>query len=220
MDGETLLQYVRTRHGGNDFERMERQQQAIRALAKQALNLNLLPRLPTLIDTTLDAISTDIQPLEVLALANLASQIGLDGLKMKAIDESLTTPFVTLDGAQILLPDKAGIEAILTELFAPTVASLENDYEGVRIVIKNGTPQVGLAEAVADLLYRRGYDVQEYVDLDSSQYEETAITSREESMELAQNLAGLLGIDQVSLVSFEGEDADITILLGRGFTVP
>lgn len=220
MDGETLLQYVRTRHGGNDFERMGRQQQVLRALAQQALHLNLLPRLPTLIDTTLDAISTDLQPLEILALANLASQIGLDNLKMRAIDESLTTPFVTLDGAQILLPDKAGIEAMLKELFAPSVASLENDYEGVKIVIKNGTPQVGLAEAVADLLYRRGYDVQEYVDLESSQYEGTAITSREESMELAQNLAGLLGIDWVSLASFEGEDADITILLGRGFAVP
>lgn len=222
MDGEMLLQYVRTRHGGNDFERMRRQQQALRALAQRALDLDLLPRLPALINTALDAISTDIQPLEILALANLGNQIGLDGLEMKAIDESLTTPFVTLDGAQILLPDKAGIEAMLEELFAPSIslASLENKGQEVRIVIRNGTTQVGLAEEVADLLYRRGYDVQKQIDLDSPQYEETVITSREESMELAWNLAGLLGIDRVLLTSFEGEDADITILLGRGFALP
>ena len=222
MDGEMLLQYVRTRHGGNDFERMRRQQQALRALAQRALDLDLLPRLPVLINTALDAISTDIQPLEILALANLGNQIGLDGLEMKAIDESLTTPFVTLDGAQILLPDKAGIEAMLEELFAPSIslASLENNHEEVRIVIRNGTTQVGLAEEVADLLYRRGYDVQKQIDLEAPQYEETVITSREESMELARNLAGLLGIDRVLLTSFEGEDADITILLGRGFALP
>ncbi len=223
MDGEMLLQYVRTRHGGDDFERMRRQQQALRALAQRAFDLDLLPRLPALIDTALDAISTDIQPLEILALANLGSQIGLDGLEMKAIDESFTTPFVTLDGAQILLPDKTGIEAILEELFAPStsLASQENNHEGeVRIVIRNGTTQVGLAEEVADLLYRRGYDVQKYIDLDLPQYEETVIASREESMESARNLAGLLGIDQVLLTSFEGEDADITILLGQGFALP
>jgi len=222
MDGEMLLQYVRTRHGGNDFERMRRQQQALRALAQRALNLDLLPRLPALINTALDAISTDIQPLEILALANLGNEIGLDGLEMKAIDESLATPFVTLDGAQILLPNKAGIEVMLEELFAPSIslASLENKGGEVRIVIRNGTTQVGLAEEVADLLYRRGYDVQRYSDLEASQYEETVITSREESMELARNLAGLLGIDRVLLTSFEGEDADVTILLGRGFALP
>ncbi len=222
MDGEMLLQYVRTRHGRNDFERMRRQQQALRALARRALDLNLLPRLPALINTALDAISTDIQPLEILALANLGSQIGLDGLEMKAIDESLTTPFVTLDGAQILLPNKAGIEAMLEELFAPSIplASLENKGQEVRIVIRNDTTQVGLAEEVADLLYRRGYDVQKYIDLEAPQFEETALTSREESMELARNLAGLLGIDRVFLTAFEGEDADITILLGRDFALP
>ena len=244
MDGEMLLQYVRTRHGGSDFERMRRQQQALRALAQRALNLDLLPRLPALINTALDAISTDIQPLEILALANLGNEIGLDGLEMKAIDESLATPFVTLDGAQILLPNKAGIEVMLEELFAPSIslASLENKGESVwhpedaspawqvagqaasegevRIVIRNGTTQVGFAEEVADLLYRRGYDVQRYIDLEAPQYEETAITSREESMELARNLAGLLGIERVLLTSFEGEDAEITILLGRGFALP
>lgn len=222
MDGEMLLQYVRTRHGGNDFERVRRQQQALRALAQRALSLDLLPRLPALCNTALDAISTDLQPLEILALANLGSQIGLDGVEMKAIDESLTTPFVTLDGAQILLPDKAGIEAMLEELLAPptSLASLENRGEEVRIVIRNGTTQVGLAEKVADLLYRRGYDVQKQIDLDLPRYEETVITSREESMEWARNLAGLLGIDRVLLTSFEGEDADITILLGQGFALP
>jgi len=102
MDGEMLLQYVRTRHGGNDFERMRRQQQALRALAHQALDLNLLPRLPALINTALDSISTDIQPLEILALANLGGQIGLDGLEMKAIDESLSTPFVSGRGSDPL----------------------------------------------------------------------------------------------------------------------
>lgn len=219
MDGEMLLQYVRTRHGGNDFERMRRQQQALRALAKRALDLDLLPRLPALIDTALDAISTDIQPLEILALANLGNQIGLDGLEVRAIDESLTTPFVTLDGAQILLPDKAGIEAMLEELFAPSIASLENNHEEVRIIIRNGTTQAGLAEEVADLLYRRGYDVQKQIDLETPQYEETVIASREESMELAWNLAGLLGIDRVLPAFFPDGDADITILLGRGFVL-
>lgn len=117
MDGETLLKYVRTRHGGNDFQRIKRQQQALRALAERAMSLDLLPRLPELLNTLLDAVSTDLEPLEILALADLAQKIGVEGVEMRAIDETLTIPYVTWDGAQILLPDQEGIERLVEEIF-------------------------------------------------------------------------------------------------------
>ncbi len=219
MDGETLLKYARTRHGGNDFHRIRRQQQALRALAEKAMGLDLLPRLPELLTTLLDTVSTDLEPLEILALANLAQEIGMEGVEMRAIDETLTFPFVTWDDAQILLPDKEGIERLVEELFAssPTSAGEERSEE-VGIAILNGTGEAGVAAAVADLLHRRGYEVERYGDVEG--LEETAVASSEEAMEVAHQVAGLLGIDEVTSVSFSDQGASITILLGPGFSLP
>ncbi|MBI2845534.1 MAG: LCP family protein [Chloroflexi bacterium] len=118
MDGETLLKYVRTRYGGDDFDRIRRQQQALRALAQKAISLDLLPRLPELLNTGLDLMETDLGPMEILSLAQLGMEIGLEGLEMRALDESFTTFYVTPDGAQVLLPDYAKIHSFMASLFA------------------------------------------------------------------------------------------------------
>ncbi len=227
MDGERLLQYVRTRHGNGDFDRMRRQQQVLRALAEKALHLDLR-RLPQLLATLRDALSTDLEPLEVLALANLARDIGLEGVEMRAIDESLTTPFTTWDGAQILLPDKAGIQALLQELFtAPSTTQGSEGEEGkgegdLKIVVRNGTGEVGRAGEVAQFLDRRGYEVRDYGDLYQNAIGEMVIVTRRDRVETARHLAGLLKIDQnnVILVHSPEEEADIIILLGSPVLVP
>lgn len=118
MDGETLLKYVRTRYGGDDFDRIRRQHQALRALGQRALNLDLLPRLPDLLGTALGMVDTDLGPLEILALAQLGGEVRLEGMEMRALDESFTTPYVTADGAQVLLPDMLKIRTFMAELFA------------------------------------------------------------------------------------------------------
>lgn len=115
MDGETLLKYVRTRYIGNDFDRIRRQQQALRALAERAASLDLLPRLPELVATFGGTFSTDLEAWQLVALAELGRQIGLLELELRAIDNTLSVPIVTWDGAEVLLPDLEGIRLLMTE---------------------------------------------------------------------------------------------------------
>ncbi len=119
MDGQTLLSYVRTRYEGDDLDRMRRQQMALLALAERALDLGILPRLPGLIGEWGRAVTTDLNSWELLALANLGREIGLDGLETHVIDDAVFTRSVTWDGAQVLLPDIAGIQALAEEVMGP-----------------------------------------------------------------------------------------------------
>ncbi|MFQ5945903.1 MAG: LCP family protein [Anaerolineae bacterium] len=119
MDGRTLLAYLRTRYEGDDLDRMGRQQKALRALAERALDVGIIPRLPGLMGEWGHAVTTDLSSWELLALANLGREIGLDGLETHIIDDALFTRSVTWDGAQVLLPDTAGIRTFVEEVMGP-----------------------------------------------------------------------------------------------------
>ena len=62
MDGETALQYARTRHQDSDFGRIGRQQQVLGAVRSALMNPVNWPRLPAVALAVQRAVSTDMSP--------------------------------------------------------------------------------------------------------------------------------------------------------------
>jgi LCP family protein required for cell wall assembly len=122
MDGETALQYARSRHGSSDFDRARRQQKVLFAIRDQALRLNILPRLPQLLRTTGDTVQTDLQPREILALAQIGVQIQPEEIRTAVIDETMTVAWITPEGADVLIPLRDKMEPLISELFASSSA--------------------------------------------------------------------------------------------------
>ena len=225
MDGETALQYVRARHESNDFSRMRRQQQVILAVREKALRLDAVFALPELIPLMGKAFSTDLSVDSLLGLANLAAQIQPEDVELRVVDESLTIPYVTPDGAQVLLPRLEQIRALVSQLFddAPGVSeSSELNMTEVRVVVRADVTRPELATEVASLLQRRGYTA--WVEPDGVQIESpgTFIASRREAAETAVLMAGLLQVSPefVMLDPNVEEDRDIVLTLGRDFVMP
>jgi LCP family protein required for cell wall assembly len=71
LDGERALWYARSRHGSNDFDRAERQQRLLLSLKGRARDPTVVPRLPGMVLSLADAVSTDVSPREALTLASL-----------------------------------------------------------------------------------------------------------------------------------------------------
>ena len=71
LDGERALWYARSRHGSNDFDRAERQQRLLLSLKDRARDPTVVPRLPGMVLSLADAVSTDVSPREALTLASL-----------------------------------------------------------------------------------------------------------------------------------------------------
>ena len=80
LDGETALKYVRTRYTSpnNDFDRMARQQQVIRALKQKTLSLNVLSNLSTylkIFQSLTEHIQTDLSLMEMKSLYETGQKI-------------------------------------------------------------------------------------------------------------------------------------------------
>ena len=123
LDGTTALKYVRTRAtAGGDFDRTARQRQVVLAVRERVTRLNLLPDLiaqsPSLWSAVQTAFETDLTLGEMVDLVVAASRISSERIVTASIDHTCTHPWVTPEGAEVLLPDRGRIEALVTELFA------------------------------------------------------------------------------------------------------
>ena len=119
MDGEMALRYARTRHNGSDFVRLRRQQDVLFAIREKALSLDLIPRLPDLLRTMGYTVDTDLDPQEILALAQIAPQIEKEDINSAVIDETMAVPIILPDtGANVLYPLRDKIAEVVEEIFS------------------------------------------------------------------------------------------------------
>ena len=235
MDGELALKYARTRHSGSDFDRLQRQQQVIMAVRDKVLRFDLLPqllpKLPELLKTVGDAVQTDLQPNQILNLAQSVSQIDDEHIKTAVIDSSITVDTTTPNGAQVLIPIRDEIRAVVDEIFtAPAQEAAEEETEtrdklaaeGAKIIVHNGSTVGNLAAQTSAFLKEKGLQVVEFGNAERFDYHNTIIvdyTGKEYTM---QYLARLLDIPENNIQPFTGShsEIDIRLIIGADFQLP
>lgn len=169
LDGDTALQYVRSRKTTSDFDRAIRQQQVLEALKEKALSLGVLTnpnRLKNIYGALRSNTHTNLQWAEMVYLAKMAADFDRANLLTWVINDNpltegglLYTPERELyQGAFVLVPflsDNSDLQR-----FARVVL-----YEGEGFVepltyqILNGTKQNGVATETMYYLGRFGFDI-------------------------------------------------------------
>jgi hypothetical protein len=81
MNGVEALQYARSRHGSNDFDRGIRQQRVLLSLREQADPQALIPQLPALVQALQKTVKTDIPVDQLAPLLGLASEIDTKNIR-------------------------------------------------------------------------------------------------------------------------------------------
>jgi LCP family protein required for cell wall assembly len=119
MDGETALRYARSRHNSSDFERAARQQQILVALANKMTQLSSLFRASRVYKALQNAVESDLSTRDLFRLALAWRRAGEGSLEQIVIDETLTTPFLTPQGAAVLLPQWEHINPLIKAQFKP-----------------------------------------------------------------------------------------------------
>ncbi len=119
MDSEMLLRYCRSRYSTDDFDRIRRQQKALMALGQKFLSLQMLPRLPELLQTMSHTFDTDLGPAEIAQLAQMASRVDPGQVRSVVIDRSFLDPSQRQPGDEpsLLYPDWEKIHTLVAELF-------------------------------------------------------------------------------------------------------
>jgi len=117
LDGAQALAFVRDRKSSDDFFRLERGQLFIASAIKEVLNPLKWPRIPAVLAAVAANIETDL-PIWLwprTAYGMLFS--ALKGFDAQTIDRNMITPWVTDEGAQVLLPNWELINPMVDEMF-------------------------------------------------------------------------------------------------------
>jgi LCP family protein required for cell wall assembly len=237
LDGEMTLKYARTRHSaGGDFDRAKRQQQVLRAVFEKVTQAEMLPELAAssgeMWETLQGSVLTDLKLDEVIALAQLASEIDPDNIRYGVIDENYTLFWTTPDGQQVLVPVRDRIRELRDRIFtnAPIPPEAGDDpaeqlkAEAATIQVLNGTTTAGLAGSTQVYLVGQGLTVtqDDIGNADHSSYTHSKIAVHTEKTFTAEYLAQILGLPSSAVVHEPNTSAeyDITVILGSDFKLP
>ena len=226
MNGTVALQYARSRHSENDFGRAHRQQVVLMAIKDRALQLDVIPKLPTLISALRDMVDTDMPPQEILRLATISRDVRDNGVRTLVIDDKLATPFVSEEGADLLMPNKPEIRKSIAALLADPVVQ----QEAAKIELVNGTTRSGLATRTGDYLLDRGFDVTKISSADRGDYKTTQLFVMDEKTGTAKLLSQVLNLSPQAMVLSPyptsvplpetSSGPDIKVILGLDFNLP
>lgn len=223
MDGQTALNYSRTRFDSSDLDRIHRQQQVIFAAIDKASEqgLSSVDNLVSLWRKYKDAIDTDVSDPQTPGFANLASQIEPEDIVALSLGPA-TVPFTTEEGAQVLGIDKGIVQQIVAALFTdqpvPTTVAI--------VEVQNASGVDGLAAQAATYFTEFGFPVDGVTATsgsDGTLLPETAIIDFTGKDSASTRIANLLGVrtDQIRPASAEDQalaslpNVDIVVVLGQ-----
>lgn len=159
MDGDLALWYARSRLASNDFDRGRRQQELLRALFRQGVDLGLITEFPTLWNTFQNTVETDLDIGRMLQLASLAPAIRTNGIQHLYV-AGKTAPWTEpTTGAQVHLPVWEGenqMAETFQRLFLPPALNRASRAP-ITVEIINASGNPNMAVLAADNLDTYGF---------------------------------------------------------------
>ncbi len=227
MNGDLALKYARIRHVGGDFDRMKRQIQVLLAARDKALRLDLIPKLPSLIQQLWGSVKTDLTPQQIIALAPAAAKVKTENIKSGTIDETMIVEFRTSQGAYVLWPDRAKIGRLIDQVIPQEngVADGSNaiQRESARILILNGTGTPALGEKTAKFLQTQGFQIAAFGNADRLDYSKTVLIDYSGSKNATVSLLATtfhVNPENIRRISNVKSDVEIRLILGADWTPP
>lgn len=159
MNGDLALWYVRSRRSTSDFDRGRRQQQLLRALLNQSVDVDIISQVPALWSAYQDTVETNMDLGRMLQIAALAPAIRENGVQ-HLYTVGKTQPWtVPTSGAQVHLPIWEGenkLEETVSRLFLKPALS-RSSGPPITVEIINGTGNEEMAALAADNLAWHGF---------------------------------------------------------------
>ena len=232
MSGDAALAYARSRHGSNDFDRAQRQQNVILSLRQQADIPTVLVHLPELVATLKSAVHTDIPTSMLPQLASLADQVGLEHVRSLVFTPPLYQVEVANDPrgrGYVLEPKVAQIRKAVNEVFSfdPQLEASRQAVadEGAKVLVLNGSGIAGRATATSAYLDYRGFDASVPTTnggrADKSTYPTTVITVyKGAEADLTESISVLEEIFGVQVVTKVDPTIKVDIIVITGKSTP
>lgn len=159
MDGDLALWYARSRLTTSDFDRGRRQQQVLRALLNQGVDLGMVSQVPALWQTFQDTVDTDMDIGRILQLAAIAPAVRENGVQHLYLAGKTQPWTVPVSNSSAQLPIWEGdnmMQETFTRLFLPPALN-RGTSAPIYVEIINATNNPDLATLAADNLAWYGF---------------------------------------------------------------
>ncbi|MBQ7543414.1 MAG: LCP family protein [Synergistaceae bacterium] len=243
MNGKTALGYVRFRHDPlGDIGRVRRQQKFIDIMMKKIKTPTIITKLPAILNEVMDAIDTDLAPLEALKLLQFANSLPPDRIKMFMAPGktgfSKNVSYWILDNNAFSLQLAAKLPPADDTLLESTesinldereasdsssgfdnekIAELRDQIMSIRIL--NGDGEKGIGKRAAQIFQRIGIEVPYTGNARHYDYKASSIiyppNGDETVRQSAMALAELCGITNERLVQEDRRATSLTLILGH-----
>lgn len=227
MNGDLALKYARTRHQDGDFGRSKRQIQVLLAVRDKAMRLDILPKLPGLVQEMWGVVQTDLKPQEVLALAQAATQVRTENIRYGSIDQTMTVEYREKTGADVLWFDRAKVGQLMERIIpletTANVQAVKVKQEAASIIVLNGTPNAQLAEQTTKFLQQQGFQIFSYGNADRFDYANTVLIDYTGTKSTTvSELARIFRVEPANIrrTASIKSDVDIRVILGADWTLP
>jgi len=117
LTGRKALAFARNRTGSDDFFRMEHGQIVLKAIYKQLMKPTQWIRLPIVIKAFNEAIDTNIPTWLWPRIVFTLLRSGVSGIDNRTITREMTTPIITDQGANVLVPKWELINLLIIDIF-------------------------------------------------------------------------------------------------------
>jgi hypothetical protein len=241
MNGETALQFARSRHGnngeGSDFARSKRQQKVISALKLKMTDYKTYLN-PATISNTLASlqsnVATNIDLGEIIRLARMANDIETSNIMHEVLDNRPDGALVDsmVNGAYVLLPrnnDWTVLRDIAINIFnvaepaePDETAPPPPEAIGATVEIQNGNGTSGVARELSGRLSKMGFKVIKIGNADSFEYSKSIVFDLTEGKnspaleQLKQSMPDAVIKDARQAVSHEPTDgAEFLVIMGQ-----
>lgn len=168
MDGQRALIFARSRHAsgseGSDFARSKRQQKILEAFKAKVQSLNLLSNASTLNDLTsivADHLHTNMEPAEILHLADILKTPGTQVISQSVDDTGGIFCDDTSTGIYYLVPCGNVSDQQIKDFFAKGFEFAAVRNEGASIIIENSENTSDTYNKIKDELKAAGVAVYE-----------------------------------------------------------
>ncbi|MGH2600188.1 MAG: LCP family protein [Dehalococcoidia bacterium] len=242
MDAITALAYARFRNDEeNDFGRIRRQQEVMRAAAAEALSAGWLGQAPKLYDRFRNAVLTNLTPARLPGLVILARSIGVENINTVSLagaHHEAVKPVLTPYGEDVLVPIWEEMSTIMRQ----TIDDRELRTEAATVSVINASGVHGEGDRAVEYL-RRFLIPPERITIGTAPEAAsatvagggrpqgqpaggaatTAISFTGEASETAARVADWLGVpaSQIARVeSIPGAPAAVTVTLGKDIRLP
>lgn len=237
MDGQTALNYARSRHGTNgqnsDFARSKRQQKVLEAVKEKASSFTTflsIRKVSALYDMYKDNVSTNLEPWEMYQFYKISKDIDMSSIKNIVLEIGPDKPLYStiINEAYLLLPKDMSFK----ELQQIAANALENPQQQVaaekieepkiektKIEVQNGTRINGLASKTSSNLKKEGYKVITIGNAAEQNYEHTVIYDitngeKEDDLQKLKESLNALTLDSAPDDITYNQTIDFLIILG------